>query len=65
MIWWISSRKDLKIWAENCLDVTTEEAEDIASAIWMRNDFPHPVNNTDLSQYLSQLDMDWLMEVKN
>lgn len=56
----VSSVRDLQTWADNLLDVTTEQAERVARAIWDRGDFPHPVNNTDLTDYLSGLPDEWL-----
>ena len=31
------------------------QAGRIAKAIWHRDDFPHPVNNTDISDYLETI----------
>ncbi len=60
--WRISSVADLETWASNTLDVDTDGARRVARAIWDRDDFPHPVNGTDLSDYLAELPEDWLAE---
>jgi hypothetical protein len=58
----VSNRKDIETWLENRLDIDNGEAMLIAVAVWNRKDFPHPVNGTDLSEYLDRLDVDWLYE---
>ena len=63
MAWLISSVRDLRIWANNSLVVGDEEADRVANAIWERADFPHPVDNTDLAEWLAHLDTVWLYEV--
>ena len=56
----VSSKADIRTWANNTLDVDDAQAERIADAIWKRGDFPHPVNNTNLDDYLETLDDGWL-----
>lgn len=58
----ISSVADLATWADNTLDVDGDQARRVARAIWDRDDFPHPVNGTDLTEYLRGLDSEWLYE---
>jgi hypothetical protein len=58
----ISSVADLTTWADNTLDVDGEQAKRVARAVWDRADFPHPVSDTDLTDYLRGLDVDWLYD---
>lgn len=59
----VSSVRDLETWANNTMEISDSEAKVIASAIWGRDDFPHPVNNTNIADYLNSLDTHWLWEV--
>jgi len=59
----ISSIRDIEGWAANCLNIDDEQAKRLADAIWQRADFPHPVNNSALDDYLEALDTDWLYEM--
>ena len=59
----ISSVRDLEVWAANMFpDLDGDQTGRIARAIWDREDFPHPVNNTRLDDYLDALDDKWLYE---
>lgn len=62
---YISSKRDVKVWAENVLDVDGEQAQAVADAVWGRADFPHPVNHTDLTEYLAGLGEDGLAAAAN
>ncbi len=57
----ISTVRDLEtIYAQGAF--SDEQAKVIARAIWNRDDFPHPVNNTDIDAYLESLDEEWIWE---
>ena len=59
----ISNLSDVRRWVENYLDVDSDESAVIARAIWDRKDFPHPVNNSNLSEYFDGLDAEELLSV--
>jgi|SRR5215471_11927692 len=61
--WNVSSKADLRTWANNSFDVDDEQAQRLADYIWEREDFPHPVNNTDITDYLADLPDEWVYAV--
>ena len=57
----IQTKRDLAAWAASHLDISDNQADRVARAIWVRPDFPHPLTaHSDLSDYLADLDGDWL-----
>lgn len=62
MTYYATTITDVIDWAARGLNLDNEQAERVGRAIWHRDDFPHPVNNTDIEDYLNELDADWLYE---
>lgn len=58
---YISSVRDLEtLFAQG--PYSDAQSARIARAIWNRDDFPHPVNHTDISDYLETIPDQWIWE---
>lgn len=58
-----TTRADVNAWvADRFPDLTVEQAKRAGGAMWMSDEFPHPVNNTSVDDYLATITEEWIYQ---